>query len=249
MSGIPYRASVPKLLPSTVRSCKRGNRAQANASSSSRSAFVHANPVSHLVDAERGLMTGHPPPGRSPWGRSSPRPCWRCSPRSPPGSTAGTSDRYRHRRDRPRGRRRRGPAAGPRPSAAPGAASDHGADRPFPEPLPRWDDQAAAGTDLWATEQETRDQITGFYRRVREHSEATINALPIDAPGHVPWWPRPDVKLFSILVHLFTETSRRPATDGQQLSSGGVGPARIGQKPACSMSSSAGTCATALSAS
>jgi Protein of unknown function (DUF664) len=121
--------------------------------------------------------------------------------------------------------------------------------RPFPEPLPRWDDQAAAGTDLWATEHETRDQIAGFYRRVREHSDATINALPIDAPGHVPWWPRPDVKLFSILVHLFTETSRRPATDGQQLSSGGVGPVRIGQKLACSMSSSAGTCATALSAS
>jgi hypothetical protein len=60
MSGISYKASVPKLLPSTVRSRKRGNRLQAHASSSSRSAFVHANPVSHLVDAERGLMTGHP---------------------------------------------------------------------------------------------------------------------------------------------------------------------------------------------
>lgn len=29
-------------------------------------AFVHTNPVSHLVDAERGLLTGHAPPGRSP---------------------------------------------------------------------------------------------------------------------------------------------------------------------------------------
>jgi ABC-2 type transport system permease protein len=29
-------------------------------------AFVHANPVRRLVDAERGLMTGHPRPGRSP---------------------------------------------------------------------------------------------------------------------------------------------------------------------------------------
>jgi hypothetical protein len=59
MSGTPFRASVPKLLPSTVRSRKRGNRAQANATSSPRSAFVHANPVSHLVDAEHGLITGH----------------------------------------------------------------------------------------------------------------------------------------------------------------------------------------------
>jgi len=80
--------------------------------------------------------------------------------------------------------------------------------RPFPQPLPRWDDETASGTDFWATEQETRDEIIGFYRRAWEHSDATINALPIDAPGHVPWWPRPDVKLFNIMVHILSETSR-----------------------------------------
>jgi len=80
--------------------------------------------------------------------------------------------------------------------------------RPFPEPLPRWDDTAAEGTDLWATEDETRAQITDFYKRVWEHSDATINALDIGAPGFVPWWPRPNVKLFNILVHILTETSR-----------------------------------------
>jgi hypothetical protein len=80
--------------------------------------------------------------------------------------------------------------------------------RPFPEPLPRWDDEAASGTDLWVTEHETRDEIIDFYRRVSEHSDATINALPIDAPGYVPWWPRPDVKLFNILVHILSETHR-----------------------------------------
>ena len=32
--------------------------------------------------------------------------------------------------------------------------------------------------------------------------------LGIDAPGHVPWWPRPDVKLFNIMVHVLTETNR-----------------------------------------
>jgi hypothetical protein len=53
-----------------------------------------------------------------------------------------------------------------------------------------------------------RSPIIGFYRRVWEHSDATIDALDIDAPGHVPWWPRPDVKLFNILVHVLTETSR-----------------------------------------
>jgi hypothetical protein len=80
--------------------------------------------------------------------------------------------------------------------------------RPFPEPLPRWDDAAARGTDMWATEHETRAEIIDRYRRVWEHSDATINALGIDAPGHVPWWPRPDVKLFNVLVHVLTETNR-----------------------------------------
>jgi hypothetical protein len=80
--------------------------------------------------------------------------------------------------------------------------------RPFPLPLPRWDDEAADGTDLWVTEDETREQVIGFYRRAWEHADATIDALAIDAPGHVPWWPRPDVKLFNILVHVLSETSR-----------------------------------------
>jgi hypothetical protein len=80
--------------------------------------------------------------------------------------------------------------------------------RPFPERLPRWDDPEARGTDLWVTEHETRDEIVDRYRRVWELSDATITALPIDAPGHVPWWPRPDVKLFNVMVHILTETSR-----------------------------------------
>ncbi|WP_055567783.1 DinB family protein [Streptomyces atriruber] len=79
--------------------------------------------------------------------------------------------------------------------------------RPFPEPLPTWDD-AGQGADLWVTEYETREEIIARYRRVWEHSDATITALTLDSPGHVPWWPRPDVKLFNILIHLLTETSR-----------------------------------------
>ncbi|MDX3698005.1 DinB family protein [Streptomyces europaeiscabiei] len=81
-------------------------------------------------------------------------------------------------------------------------------DRPFPEPLPRWDDAGERGADMWATEHETREEITDRYRRVWEHADATITVLAIDAPGYVPWWPRPNVKLFNILVHMLTETSR-----------------------------------------
>ena len=81
-------------------------------------------------------------------------------------------------------------------------------DRPFPETLPRWDDADARGTDMWAAEHESREEVIDRYRRVWAHSDATIAALAIDAPGHVPWWPRPNVKLFNILVHMLTETSR-----------------------------------------
>ncbi|MFB7233862.1 DinB family protein [Streptomyces sp. NPDC056269] len=80
--------------------------------------------------------------------------------------------------------------------------------RPSPEPLPRWQD--SDGSDLWATEDETRDQIVGYYRRTWEHSDATIDELPLDAPGHVPWWPEPHAatNLFAVLVHVLGETVR-----------------------------------------
>ena len=80
--------------------------------------------------------------------------------------------------------------------------------RPFPEPLPRWDDLTQRGLDMRATADETRAELVERYQRVWAHSDATIDALAIDAPGHVPWWPRPDVKLFNVLVHMLTETSR-----------------------------------------
>ncbi len=79
-------------------------------------------------------------------------------------------------------------------------------DRPFPEPLPRWQD--SDGSDLWATRDERREQIIGFYRRAWEHADATIRELPIDATGHVPWWPRPDVTLFNVMVHVLNDTAR-----------------------------------------
>jgi hypothetical protein len=53
-------------------------------------------------------------------------------------------------------------------------------DRPSPEPLARWQD--SDGTDLWATGDESRDQIIAFYRRTREHSDATIDELREPVP-------------------------------------------------------------------
>ncbi|MFD8937396.1 DinB family protein [Streptomyces sp. NPDC059578] len=81
-------------------------------------------------------------------------------------------------------------------------------DRPLPKPLPRWQD--SDGSDLWATADETREQIIAFYRRTWEHADATISELPLDAPGHVPWWPEPHVEtnLFAVMVHVLGESIR-----------------------------------------
>ncbi|MER7174371.1 DinB family protein [Streptomyces mesophilus] len=81
-------------------------------------------------------------------------------------------------------------------------------DRTSPEPLPHWQD--SDGSDQWAAEDETRDQIIAFYRRTWEHSDATIDALPLDAAGHVPWWPGPysNTNLFAVMLHVLSESVR-----------------------------------------
>ncbi|KOV34681.1 DinB family protein [Streptomyces caelestis] len=81
-------------------------------------------------------------------------------------------------------------------------------DRHSPDSLPWWQD--SDGSDLWATGDETRDQIIGPYWRTWEHSDATINELPLDAPGHVPWWPEPcpNTNLFAVMVHVLGESIR-----------------------------------------
>lgn len=82
--------------------------------------------------------------------------------------------------------------------------------RPFPEALAWLGDDAEPNADMWATAEESRAGIVDLYRRVWDHSDATIEALPLDAPGAVPWWPAPAdaVDLHVILVHMIAETNR-----------------------------------------
>ena len=81
-------------------------------------------------------------------------------------------------------------------------------ERPFPEPLPRWDVESERLADMWAAKQESRREIVARYRRVWEHSDATVEALALDAMGHVAWWGDAEVPLFNVLTHLLAETSR-----------------------------------------
>jgi uncharacterized damage-inducible protein DinB len=82
--------------------------------------------------------------------------------------------------------------------------------RPFDEPLPWLDEGAEPNADMWATAEESREDIVGLYRRVWAHSDATIDASPLDAIGHVAWWPpeRSEVTLHQILIHMIAETHR-----------------------------------------
>lgn len=80
--------------------------------------------------------------------------------------------------------------------------------RAFPEPLPWWDDDAEPNADMWATTDESREQIVDLYHRAWRHADATIDTLSLDAIGHVPWWDRSEATLHRILVHVIAETNR-----------------------------------------
>ncbi|GIH94453.1 DinB family protein [Planobispora siamensis] len=82
--------------------------------------------------------------------------------------------------------------------------------RPFPEPMPWFAEDAEKNADMWATAEESREQIVGLYRRVWAHSDTTIEELPLETVGRVPWWPadRSETTLHRILVHMIAETNR-----------------------------------------
>ena len=82
--------------------------------------------------------------------------------------------------------------------------------RPSGRDLPWFDDAAERDADMWATAGETRDEIVELHRFSAAHSDATIESLPLDAPGVVPWWPeeRRHVTLQQMLVHMCAETAQ-----------------------------------------
>jgi uncharacterized damage-inducible protein DinB len=82
--------------------------------------------------------------------------------------------------------------------------------RPFAESIPWIEDDAELGADMWATADESREEIVGLYHRAWAHSDATIEALTLDAIGRVAWWPedRSEVPLHRILIHVIAETNR-----------------------------------------
>jgi uncharacterized damage-inducible protein DinB len=82
--------------------------------------------------------------------------------------------------------------------------------RAFPEQL-AWEQLGAdIDEDMWATPDESVADIVGLFHRSSAHADSTIEALPLDAVGRVPWWPadRSEVTLHRVLVHVVAEVNR-----------------------------------------
>ena len=96
-----------------------------------------------------------------------------------------------------------------------------------PGPVLPWEADGTVweGADMWARAEESRDELVDLYRRAWAHSNASIAALPLDAPANVPWWPeeRRATTFGHLLVRVVAETAQhaghadilRESLDGQ----------------------------------
>jgi hypothetical protein len=84
-------------------------------------------------------------------------------------------------------------------------------DRPSDIQLPWLAEDAETNADMWATADESREDIIALYQRAAVHADATIEALTLDSPGRVRWWwpaERQQVTLQQIMVHVTVEIAR-----------------------------------------
>ncbi len=82
--------------------------------------------------------------------------------------------------------------------------------RELPVPLTWHEDDAEDNADMWATPDESRDDIVGLYHLAWEAAGRTFAELELESEGEVPWW-RPgqrQVTLQQLLVHMIAETNR-----------------------------------------
>jgi uncharacterized damage-inducible protein DinB len=82
--------------------------------------------------------------------------------------------------------------------------------RPSGESLGWLQTDAEPSADMWAAADETSNEIIDLYRRAWVHSDATIDALALDAVGRVPHWPDHEntTTLNRILMHVISDTQR-----------------------------------------
>ncbi|WP_406444374.1 DinB family protein [Streptomyces sp. NBC_01613] len=82
--------------------------------------------------------------------------------------------------------------------------------RPSGRPAPWGADGGDPNADMWATAEESRDDIVTLYRGAWTHADATVEALPLDTVARVPWWPADsdEITLHHALVRVIADTHR-----------------------------------------
>ncbi|MDI3330314.1 MAG: DinB family protein [Micrococcus sp.] len=80
--------------------------------------------------------------------------------------------------------------------------------RPSAIPMPWFDDGAEPNADMYATAEETVQDILGLADRCAAASDAAIADLGLDDVATVPWWARPQVTLGRLMVHMVEEYGR-----------------------------------------
>ena len=92
--------------------------------------------------------------------------------------------------------------------------------RPGPDTLP-WveDDSIWEGADMWATADESSEDLIALYRRACEHGDKTIDELDLDAPASVAHWPeeRRHTTLAVLMIRMVSQKPRN--TPGMPTSS------------------------------
>lgn len=84
-----------------------------------------------------------------------------------------------------------------------------GREWPYPEELVS--DQALdedPQADWYATADESIASVVDLYRRAWAFCDETVDLLPLDTVGHVPWWGNREVTLFQIITHVSNENAR-----------------------------------------
>jgi hypothetical protein len=82
--------------------------------------------------------------------------------------------------------------------------------RPAPVRLPWVEDESIwDSADMWATADQTREELVELYRTAWRHTDESIEQLPLDAPASVSWWPkeRRATTFGSLLVRVVAETA------------------------------------------
>jgi hypothetical protein len=94
-------------------------------------------------------------------------------------------------------------------------------------PVLPWNEDGSVwdGADMWALPSESRVDLLDLYRSAWALSDASIAALPLDAPASVAWWPpeRRETTFGHLLVRVVAETAQhaghadilREGLDGQ----------------------------------